>query len=385
MDKKKICLIYEFLSEQGGLEREIINHANMLRDAGHDVKVLTCHFDKKILEQLPFGDIKIESIGPDTGIETLDLALCFLGFNKLAKYNPDLFLSYSFPSNYLIRNKKCKKVNYVNHFPHFLYLEGDEKKEWASGTQGVKRGVSVFLSMFLKDYLKRVDRRMISRNELIYMNSEFTKKRLDKLYKKYYKNGDSIISYPPLDPKFKPSDNKMKDKFVFSSSRIIPDKKYELLINAMKYMKNKIPLYVAGSVEDSYRKKLINLAARNNVKLKFVGRLNTQEIIDYYTNATIFAFPTPGEDFGLVPAESMACGTPVVVWGDGAGPTEQVVDGVTGYHAKPFDVKDYAKKMDMIIDKNLKVKNRKKIIDNAKRFSYGEIKKGFMKEMNKVV
>ena len=90
-----------------------------------------------------------------------------------------------------------------------------------------------------------------------------------------------------------------------------------------------------------------------NVKIKFVGRLNTDEIIDYYTNAQVFAFPTPGEDFGLVPAESMACGTPVVVWGDGAGPTEQVIDGVTGYHAKPYDLRDFAAKMDKVIDVNL--------------------------------
>ena len=383
--KKRVCLIYEFLSEQGGLEREIINHANMLREAGHDVKVLTCHFDKKILKQLPFEGVKIESIGPSTGVESLDLILCFLGFNKLRKHNPDVFLSYSFPSNLLIKNKRGKKVNYVNHFPHFLYLEGDEKKEWASGTQGVKRWVSVVLSWFLKGYLKRLDRRMISKNELIYMNSKFTKKRLDKLYKRYYKNGDSIVSYPPLDPKFKPSKKKMKEKFIFSSSRIIPDKKYELLIDAMKYMKNKIPLYIAGSVEERYKKKLLDRAKRNNVKIKFVGRLNTQQIIDYYTNAEIFAFPAPGEDFGLVPAESMACGTPVVVWGDGAGPTEQVIDGVTGYHAKPIDVKDYAKKMDMIVASKMKTKNKKKIIDNAKRFSYGEIKKSFIKEFNKAL
>ena len=66
-----------------------------------------------------------------------------------------------------------------------------------------------------------------------------------------------------------------------------------------------------------------------------------QKLIIYYTNATLFAFPAPGEDFGLVPAESLACGTPVVVWGDGAGPTEQITDGLNGFHAKPYDLKDF--------------------------------------------
>ena len=104
----------------------------------------------------------------------------------------------------------------------------------------------------------------------------------------------------------------------------------------------------------------------------------------YYGAAEVFAFPTPGEDFGLVPAESMACGTPVIVWGDGAGPTEQVIDGKTGYHAKPYDKNDFAAKMDKVIDTGMKKKNRAKIINSAKRFSAGEVKKGFMKEVDRL-
>lgn len=364
----------------------IVNHATMLRESGFDVEVLTCHYDKETLKKMEFGDIKVTNISKiKTKNELVNLILCFLGFNRLKEYNPNLFLSYSFPSNYLIKNKKTKKANYISHFPHFLYLRDDKKKEWASGTKGLKRWLTVIFSWFLKSYLKRLDRRMISKNELIYMNSKFTKKRLDKMYKRYYKNGDSVVSYPPLDPKFKPSKKKMKEKFIFSSSRIIPDKRYELLIEACSHMKKKLPVYISGQGNEEYQKKLEELAKIRGIKLKFLGRLTTEDLLAHYTNASVFAFPTLGEDFGLVPAESMACGTPVVVWGDGAGPTEQVIDGVTGYHAKPIDVKDYAKKMDRVIDTKMKTKNRKKILDNASRFYIAHIKGEFMKEINKIV
>lgn len=50
-------------------------------------------------------------------------------------------------------------------------------------------------------------------------------------------------------------------------------------------------------------------------------------------NAKAFLFP-PLEDFGLVPIEAMAMGTPVIAYGEG-GALETVVDGVTGVFFSP--------------------------------------------------
>jgi len=379
--KKHICLVYEFLSEQGGLEREIIIHANFLKEAGFRVTILTCHLDKKILKLLPFDNLNIKTLGIfNTKWEWLNLALCMLGLNKLSTINPDAFLTYSFPANYMIRNKKTPKINYVNHYPHFLYLSDEEKKEWSEGTQGIKRTIAVWLSRIFGSYLKKVDKKLIKKNKIIFINSQFTKKRLDKLYVM-----NSIVSYPPLDRRFKPVPQTIKEKFIFSSSRIIPDKKYEWLIEALSYSKYKLPLYLAGSVEENYKKKLLAYAKECNILLKFLGRLTTDEIMPYYSSAAVFAFPTPGEDFGLVPAESLACGTPVVVWGDGAGPTEQIIDGLNGFLAKPYDKKDFGAKIDKCIASNIKKKNHLKIIASAKKFSYPEVKKQFLAEISRVL
>lgn len=380
--KKRICLVYEFLSEQGGLEREIISHARMLIDYGYDVRILTCHLNKEILKLLPFEGLKIDEISRiKTPFEWVNIALCMIGLNKLSHYNPDAFLTYSAPSNFLLRNKRARRINYINHYPHFLYLKGKEKLEWARGTQGVKRWISLVLSSLLGSYLKKADKRLVRTNILNFTNSNFTKKRIDEIYKI-----NSVVSYPPLDSKFlKLPKNKIKEKFIFSSSRIIPDKKYEWLISACALMKNKIPLYIAGSVKDNYKSELLNLARNKNVRLIFLGRLDTEKIKEYYASAEVFAFPTPEEDFGLVPAESLACGTPVIAWGDGAGPTEQIVDGVNGYLAKPYQIKDFADKIDKAIESRIKTKNKKKIIKSSAKFSYPEIKKRFVYEIKKVL
>lgn len=379
--KKQIYLLYDFLSEAGGLERELINHGKFLRESGYEVKILTCHLDKKILRQLPFDGLKIETLPKlKTKIESLNMALCLLGLNKIKRYNPDLFVSYSASMNFLIRNKVTKKADFMNHYPNFLYLRGRDKIDWARATPGIKRKVALILAWILGFYLKRLDIALVRKNLLIFANSRFTKKRVDSIYKT-----NSTLSYPPLDEHFKPSNHIPKDKFIYSAGRIVPDKKYEWLIESMAYVKNKLPLHISGSINNSYRRKLELLARTKNVNLKFLGRVDTKDLIDNYSSAEVFVFPTPKEDFGLVPAESISCGTPVVVWGDGGGPTEQIISGVNGFHARPYDLKDFAAKIDQVIDTNLKKKNRKKILESSEKFKSKTVKKEFIKAIEQII
>ncbi len=379
----KVCLIYDFLTESGGLEREMANHAKMLKEEGFDVEVLTYHYDKEVLKRTGFDKIKVKNISfIKTNYEFLNIFISilssFLGIYKL-KENADLFITYSFPANYLIRNKKVKKINFMNHYPHFLYLKGKEKITWATSTKGIKRLFVVILSWFLGGYFKIIDRKLVRKSNLCFANSKFTKKRLDKIY-----GINCIVSYPPISSAFKPYKSKIKDKYIFVAGRVIPDKKYNWLIESCSYMKNKIPLYVSGDGSENYIKELRDMAKKCNVDIKFVEK-DFNSLIIYYTNASVFAFSTPKEDFGLVPAESLACGTPVVVWGDGAGPTEQIIDGVNGFWAKPYNKRDFAKKMDEVIDTKMKQKNREEIINSMRKFSYNEVKKGFVKEIKKII
>lgn len=378
----KFCLIYDFLTEYGGIERLLVNHAKMLIEEGHDVEILTCHIDPDVLIKMGLEKIKIKNISSiKTKSEAISLTTSYLGINSLKFTNPDVFISYSFPANYMIRNRKEKKIGYVNHFPHFLYFNKKEKFSWANSTRGMKRKISVALSYTIGNWLKKLDKKLILMNDLNLVNSKFTKKGLDKLY-----NTNMVLNYPVLDPIFKPSNKKIKEKFIFSSGRVIPAKRFDLLIKACAHLKNKIPVYISGQYDDlKYKKFLENLAKKNKVDLKFLGKLSTEDLVKYYSSAQVFAFPIPKFEFGLVHAESIACGTPAIVWGDGGGQSEIVLNEVNGYYAKPYDLKDFASKIDKIIDTNFKKNNKEKIIRSSERFSYSTIKKELIHNITKVI
>jgi glycosyltransferase involved in cell wall biosynthesis len=62
--------------------------------------------------------------------------------------------------------------------------------------------------------------------------------------------------------------------------------------------------------------------------VEFLGWRSDQDIRDLYAASTAALLPGV-EDFGMVPVEAQACGTPVVALGRG-GACETVQDGVTG-------------------------------------------------------
>ena len=68
-------------------------------------------------------------------------------------------------------------------------------------------------------------------------------------------------------------------------------------------------------------------------KTTFLGRVSHEKLLELHR--TTRALLMPGvEDFGIVPVESMATGTPVIALGDG-GAMDSVVPGRTGLHVSP--------------------------------------------------
>ncbi|GAI52225.1 unnamed protein product, partial [marine sediment metagenome] len=104
---------------------------------------------------------------------------------------------------------------------------------------------------------------------------------------------------------------------------------------------------------------LKKMAKRLNLKDKVLfspGGRNQEELKKLYFNAAVYVFPSKKEDFGIVIIEAMGAGVPVVAWKSG-GPTDIVVNGKTGFLAKPFMVGDFAQKiLKLLKDKKLRQK-----------------------------
>jgi glycosyltransferase involved in cell wall biosynthesis len=126
--------------------------------------------------------------------------------------------------------------------------------------------------------------------------------------------------------------NLTRQQFVMSVGAIAPYKGYDFLIRSLACIPptSRPLLILVGNValpdEQQY---LTELARQLDVELEFRHLISDEELVQLYNQAICTVYSPMMEPFGLVPLESMACGTPVVGIREG-GVRETVVHNVTG-------------------------------------------------------
>jgi glycosyltransferase involved in cell wall biosynthesis len=104
----------------------------------------------------------------------------------------------------------------------------------------------------------------------------------------------------------------------------------------------------SGPLEPEVRSIITGSGVQDRVE--FRGQLSSEEVPRVLAEAEIFVFPTVWgtEGFGMVAAEAMACGVPVVASRIGAIP-EVVLDEETGLLVEPGDPVDLASKLRLLL------------------------------------
>lgn len=122
--------------------------------------------------------------------------------------------------------------------------------------------------------------------------------------------------------------NAVPEDYLLMMGSIAPHKNQAGAIRVAKKLGMK--LILAGKIND--RKYFDTLNGEIDGKLiSWIGELAFPEKLKLYQKAKAFLFPILWEEpFGLVMIEAMACGTPVVAFGNGAIP-EVIVDRKTGF------------------------------------------------------
>lgn len=132
---------------------------------------------------------------------------------------------------------------------------------------------------------------------------------------------------------------KNKKKIVGCLARLAREKGQEYLIRAAPLVLKKIPdveFWITGRGPDEKRLKTLSRQLTVADKVKFFGFVEHKWKI--YSQMSIFVFPTvwPLEGFGLVTAEAMMVGLPVVATNYGPNP-ELILDQKTGLLVPPAD------------------------------------------------
>jgi len=120
------------------------------------------------------------------------------------------------------------------------------------------------------------------------------------------------------------------DYFLFLG-RLSADKGAHRAIAAAE--KAGVPLILAGKVRERAEKEYFEqqVAPHLSDDIRFVGEVPHEEKLCLLAGARATLFPIRwNEPFGLVMIESLACGTPVLAYPEGAAP-EVIVDGTTGF------------------------------------------------------
>lgn len=172
---------------------------------------------------------------------------------------------------------------------------------------------------------------------------------------------------------------KPKDHFVWVA-RITAVKGPE---NAIKIaQKAGIKLLLAGQIQPQHKKYFKEkIKPHLNNQIQYVGELTQKELVKFYGEARACLYPIEWEEpFGLVMAESMACGTPVIAFNQGSVP-ELIKDGETGFIVKDIEEAVRAvKKIDQIdrrmcrkrVEENFSVQ---KMVDEYEKLYYEIIAK----------
>lgn len=302
--KENIAIIHDWFSGEftGGAEKvfneieEIIIQSNSY----YEIFSLVNHLDKNqnlnkkkiintsFIQKLPFSKKHFHKYLPlfPLAIEQFDLR----------EYNLIISSSHAVAKG-VITTPDQLHISYI-HTP--MRYAWDQMNVYLMNSSYKKFKINYILGLILQN-LRQWDYISSSRIDKLIANSNFTSRRIKK-----YWGRDSKVLYPPVDTKkFSPTKN--RGQFYLSVSRLVPNKRVDILIKAFNALN--LPLIIIG---DGPEKKSLKEMAKNNIK--FTGFIDDKAVKKLMEECRAFVYAGI-EDFGIAPVEAMAAGAPVIAYG----------------------------------------------------------------------
>ena len=316
----KVAIVHDWLVVNGGAEKvleeilsiypgaELFTLVDFLPNENRQwlsgIKVNT-----SFIQKLPFAKSKFRNYFPlfPIAIEQFDLS----GF--------DLVISSSYSA--------AKGVITGPDQTHICYCHSPARYAWDLQTQyltesGMDKGFKSIVARYFLHKFRIWDVRTAHGVDHFLANSEFIKRRISKCYRR-----EAEVVYPPVDvTRFSLQID--KSDYYLAASRLVPYKRIDIIAEAFAMMPDK-KLKIIG---DGPQFAKIAAIAKDAANIELLGYKSNEVLVEFMQNSKAFVFAAE-EDFGIIPVEAQACGTPVIAFGKG-GCLETVLHGVTGVHFK---------------------------------------------------
>ena len=174
--------------------------------------------------------------------------------------------------------------------------------------RGLATGVRGALVHRALDRLRDWDRRTSARVTHFIADSQFVRDRIGRCYDR-----TATVIYPPVDTEFfTPAADTapIPRDYYFAASHWVPYKRMDLIAAAFRALPER-RLIVAGDGPEAAR-----VRAAGGANVEFVGDVSRERMRGLLGGARAFLFAAE-EDFGILPVEAQACGTPVIAYGRG--------------------------------------------------------------------
>ncbi|GAI19716.1 unnamed protein product, partial [marine sediment metagenome] len=237
--------------------------------------------------------------------------------------------------------------------------------------------------------LLKLDKHYIKRASHIIAVSQNTRKDLIKYLK--IPDGKMSVIYNGINHSiFKPYDVRILDKpYILYIGSERPRKNLGRLFEAFAKLKGEFPELKLVKVgvfgrSEGYRRNVMRKLASLGITqdVFFVALVSELDLAHYYSSASLLAYPSLYEGFGLPPLEAMACGCPVVTSNTSSMPE---VVGKAGIMVDPYDTDSLAQAMRRVLtDDKLREDMVGKGLEQAKRFSWEETARKTQEVYNKV-
>lgn len=317
-----IAILHDRFPRLGGGEQFAIEAARVL-----DAPVYTMYVSPSVREKIP-DDIDVRTIKQSkyTGvISGRLLKWSSEGMNPLESLNVALDMASAdldqydvvFESSPLCKSYVPSPQQSIIHYPHSpprwlydLYTDRLEKFNFP------------ILALLVKIYAKSwrsLDKESNDYVDRFVANSEVVKQRINRYYRR-----DADVIYPPVTGDWR---NNGDEGYFVTWSRLVPEKRIGMIAEAFAGTDEK--LVIAG---DGEQRSSIESISSQNDNIEYKGYVDDIESLVATASAVVYA--PKQEDFGIVGAEAMIAGKPLLGVNEGF-TKEQVIEEKTGVLFEP--------------------------------------------------